>query len=211
MKQLKDAKRLIERVKADPISLNFTQIDRKENLKIKVYTDASFNNQDDKLRSTEGRVILLEGKDSRKSNIFSWKTKKITRICRSVKAAETRSLENGLDEAVHFARMIKEIYEGKVNLKSPGQIEVEAMTDNKGLWENLHNSRQCDEKLLRNSIALMKEMIEKKEVKRVSWVKTDEMLADVLTKIGGNNTDIKEVVTRNIVSRGVEGEKDGRK
>ena len=120
----------------------------------------------------------MEGKDSRKSNIFSWKTKKITRICRSVKAAETRSLENGLDEAVHFARMIKEIYEGKVNLKSPGQIEVEAMTDNKGLWENLHNSRQCDEKLLRNSIALMKEMIEKKEVKRVSWVKTDEMLAD---------------------------------
>ena len=127
------------------------------------------------------------------------------------KAAETQFLENGLDEAGHFARMIKEIYEGKVNLKSPGQIEVEAMTDNKGLWENLHNSRQCDEKLLRNSIALMKEMIEKKEVKRVSWVKTDEMLADVLTKIGGNNTDIKEVVTRNIVSRGVEGEKDGRK
>ena len=40
----------------------------------------------------------------------------------------------------------------------------------------MHNSRQCDKKL--NSIALMKEMIEKKEVKRVSWVKTDEMLAD---------------------------------
>ena len=69
-----------------------------------------------------------------------------------------------MDEAVHFARMVSEIYEGKVDLKNPNQIPVEAKTDNKGLWENLNNSRQCDEKLLRNSISLMKEMLERGEV-----------------------------------------------
>ena len=77
-------------------------------MKIRIFTDASYNNQDEKLRSTEGRVILLENSKSRKSNIFSWKTKKISRVCRSVKGAETRALENGLDEAVNFARIMME-------------------------------------------------------------------------------------------------------
>ena len=47
---------------------------------------------------------------------------------------------------------------------NPQQIEVDAVTDNKSLWESLHNTRQCDEKLLRNSEALIKQMLELKEV-----------------------------------------------
>ena len=40
--------------------------------------------------------------------------------------------------------MVKEIYEGEVDLKNPKQIEVNAVTDNRGLWENLNNTRQCE-------------------------------------------------------------------
>ena len=87
IKDLKDAKRLVERAKSEPISINFTKIGLKGELKIRIFTDASFNNQDRKLRSTEGRVILLENKNSSRSNLFSWKTKNITRICRLVKGA----------------------------------------------------------------------------------------------------------------------------
>ena len=170
-----------------------------ENLEIKVYTDASFNNQDDKVRSTEGRVILLGNKNSRNVNAFSWKTKKISRVCRSVKAAETRALESGLDEAVHFARIVKEVYDGKIDLKHPKQIAVKALTDNKGLWENLHNTRQCEEKLLRNSVALMKEMMENKEVNEEEWVETANMLADVLTKKSGVGKWIKNVISKNVI------------
>ena len=198
IRELKDAKRLVEKAKSEPVPLRFTKLGSIENLRIRLYTDASFNNQSNKLRSTEGRILLLENKlNPGKANAFSWKTKKITRICRSVKGAETRALENGVDEAVHFARMLSEIYNGKVNLKHPTQVEVIALTDNKGLWENLHNSRQCDEKLLRNSIALIKEMIEQSEVKRVDWVETSSQLADILTKKGGNGTWIKQVISRN--------------
>ena len=188
IRELKDAKRLVEKAKLEPITLNFTRLGPHEDLRVKLFCDASFNNQDEKLRSTEGRVLLLENKKSAKSNIFAWKTKKITRICRSVKGAETRALENGLDEAVHFAMMVREIYDGEINLKAPKQIDVEAVTDNKSLWENLNNTRQCDEKLLRNSVALIKEMVQKMEVNKVDWVETSQMLADILTKKGGNGT-----------------------
>ena len=197
IKELKDAKRLVEKAKLEPIVLNFTKLGHKDNLRIKLFTDASFGNQDGKLKSTEGRVLVLENSKSSKCNVFSWKTKKISRICRSVKGAETRALENGLDEAVHFARMLHEIYEGEVNLKQPKQIEVNALTDKKGLWENLNNTRQCDEKLLRNSIALIKQMVENREVKRVDWIETGGMLADALTKLGGNGRWIKDVISRN--------------
>jgi hypothetical protein len=128
---------------------------------------------------------------------FFLEDKKISRICRSVKGAETRALENGLDEAVHFARMVHEIYSGVVDLKKPEQIEVNALTDNKSLWENIHNTRQYDEKILRNSVALIKQMIEVKEVNKIDWVETTGMLADTLTKLGGTGTWLKEVISRN--------------
>ena len=79
IKDLKDAKRLVEKAKFEPLSLNFTKLGPAGSLKIKLYTDASFNNQDNKLRSTEGRVILLESEHSSKVCMFSLKTKKISR------------------------------------------------------------------------------------------------------------------------------------
>ena len=199
IRDLKDAKLLVEKAKSNPVRLNFTKLGNKEDLEVKIYTDASYNNQDNKVRSTEGRILLIGSKRSNKVNAFSWKTKKIARVCRSVKGAETRALESGLDEAVHYARMLKEILDGKVDLKNPKQVEVIAFTDNKGLWENLHNTRQCEEKLLRNSVALMKEMLENSEVKRIEWVETSRMLADVLTKKSGGGSWIKEVISKNII------------
>ena len=84
-------------------------------------------------------------------------------------------------------------------MKHPKQIAVKALTDNKGLWENLHNTRQCEEKLLRNSVALMKEMMENKEVNEVEWVETANMLADVLTKKSGVGKWIKNVISKNVI------------
>ena len=42
-------------------------------------------------------------------------------------------------------------------------------------------------------------MVDKKEVKKIEWVDTTSMLADMLTKRGGNSDWIKNVVSRNIV------------
>ena len=86
-----------------------------------------------------------------------------------------------------------------MDLKHPKQIEVEAVTYNKSLWENLHNTRQCEDKMLRNSIALIKEMVDCTEVKTVEWVDTHDMLADALTKKGGNDSWIKELLKSNII------------
>ena len=98
---------------------------------------------------------------------------------------------------MNTARLIKEIYEGKIDLKNPQQIPVEAMTDSKSLWDSIHNTRQCEEKLLRNTIAAIKELIERKMLKDVHWVPTDKQLADCLTKMGKNANWLLKVASRN--------------
>ena len=167
--------------------IRFTKLGEFSDLRVKVYTDASYNNQDGKTRSTEGRVVLVENPKSGLANIISWKVKKIPRVCRSVKSAETRALEDGLDEAVHTARLMFETYTGVMNLKKPEQIPVIAKTDSKSLWESVHNSRQCEEKILRNTIAGIKELKELKMLDSLDWVSTKDQLADCLTKKGSQN------------------------
>ena len=175
---------LVKRARASDSMLRFTRLGELSDLSVKVYADASFCNSEDKMRSTEGRVILLTNEKSGHVNVCSWKTKKISRVCRSVKAAETRSLEEALDDAINTARMVREIYSGSINLKAPEQLPVKAYTDSKTLWESLHNSRQCEEKILRCSIASMKELSELGMVSEVQWVPTAYQLADCLTKSG---------------------------
>ena len=133
---------------------------------------------------TKEPVTLMENSTTGLANVVSWKVKKIARVCRSVKSAETRALEDGLDDAVHTARLVQETYKAKIDLRRPEQLPVIALTDSKSLWESIHNTRQCEEKLLRNTIAGIKEMISLKMVNSVKWVSTVDQLADCLTKKG---------------------------
>ena len=156
-----------------------------------------FSNQKDKIRSTAGRVILIENNKTGKVSLASWKTKKIGRVCRSVKSAETRALEEAVDDGVNIARLISEIYAGRINLKEPDQIPVIAFTDSKSLWESLHNTRQCEEKLLRNSIAGLKELINLKMMIDVLLVPTSMQLADCMTKHAQNSDWLLKVASTN--------------
>ena len=44
-------------------------------------------------------------------------------------------------------------------------------------------------------------MLEKKEVNKVTWVETNDMLADALTKRVGNSSWINTVLQRNLLRR----------
>ena len=194
---LKALNKTLKKVKSSKNVLRFSKLGDISDISVKVYADASYGNQGDKIRSTAGRVVLLENSKTGVVDVASWKTKKIGRICRSVKSAETRALEEAIDDGVHLARLITEIYTGEVNLRSPNQIPVNGITDSKSLWESLHNSRQCEEKLLRNSIACLKELFELKMVDDVTWVPTSLQLADCMTKSGKNSDWLLKVARLN--------------
>ena len=91
VRTVKEINRVVKKAKSKRVTLRFTRLGDISKLLVKVYADASYANQDEATRSTGGRVVLLENEEEENVNIASWKTKKIGRVCRSVKGAETRS------------------------------------------------------------------------------------------------------------------------
>ena len=76
-----------------------------------------------------GRLIGLENQDGVCAPL-GWKSKTIQQVCKSVKTAETRSLEKGMEDSFYLARIIKEIYSEAV---STNQILVQIYIDSKTL------------------------------------------------------------------------------
>jgi hypothetical protein len=99
----------VKKAKSCKNVLRFSRLGDLSDISVRVYEDASYGNQSDKVRSTAGRVILLENRKSGVVNVASWKTKKIGRVCRSVKSAETRALEEAIGDGVNIARLIAEV------------------------------------------------------------------------------------------------------
>ena len=114
----KAVNRVVKKAKSCNNVLRFSRLGNLSEISVKVYADTSYGNQLDKIRSTAGRVVLIENKKTGNVSVASWKTKKIGRVCRSVRSAETRALEEAIDDAVNIARLVDEIYTGKLTLRS---------------------------------------------------------------------------------------------
>ena len=112
-------------------------------------------------------------------------------MCKSVKTAETRSLERGLEDAIYLARMIQEIYTGNI---TENQIPVEVKIDSKTLHDSLHSTKQVDEKTIRHLVSWIKQQIEDKTVDRIDWVCAEDQLADVFTKKNAKTDSILAVI-----------------
>ena len=176
---LKYANKVLKKAQLEKdVSLKFTNLGKLDKLKIVAYTDSSYRNAENKEKSVGGRLIVLANEKG-ECNPILWKSKTIQQVCKSVKTAETRSLERGLEDAIYLARMIREIYTGEVTEK---QIPVEVKIDSKTLYDSLYSTKQVDEKTIRHLVSWIKQQMEEKTVDRIDWVCAEEQLADVFTK-----------------------------
>ena len=174
------------------VTLRYSKLGKFEHLKIVAYTDSSYRNCENKEKSVGGRFVALANKEGVCSPL-AWKSKTIQQVCKSVKTAETRSLEKGMEDSIYLARIIKEIYSGLV---STNQIPIEINIDSKTLLDSLNSSRQVEEKTVRHLIAWIKQQKdEDKTVEKINWVSSAEQIADVFTKKNAKTEVILTVVT----------------
>ena len=107
-----------------------------------------------------GNIIFIEGKNKKFTSII-WQTKEFDRVTKSHLASETLAL--ALAEATEagylVAKMVQEIFQ-----LSTLQI-IECLTDNASLCETLKTSTTASDKKLRVDIALLREMVDRKEIK----------------------------------------------
>ena len=76
------------------VTLKYSKLGNVEDLQIVTYTDSSYRNSENKEKSVGGRFICLANKTGDCAPI-RWKSKTFQQVCKSLKTAETRSLERG--------------------------------------------------------------------------------------------------------------------
>ena len=83
-----------------------------------------------------------------------------------------------MDDAIYAARQIETLYYGDYKRR----IKVRLFTDSEPTLESIASSRQVERKTLRPTIVDLKERLVDRDIHSYSWLPTQDMLADVLTK-----------------------------
>ena len=99
------------------------------------------------------------------------------------------SLLSGLKEAIYLREVIEEIF----NLKDK-EIPVKAIVDNKSTVEAIHSTAPVEDKKLRRDVARIKQMMNLKEIRSVSWCPGKEQLADCMTKRTASAFNLMQVL-----------------
>ena len=192
LKDIQKANKVLKKAQMEQVRLKYKPLGPWKNLEIVTFTDSSYRNDEDATKSVGGRItFLMAGKQ--RCVPLAWKSKTIQQVCKSVKTAETRSLDFGIEDSLYLAKTVHEIYTGKTG-KQSGQIPVIVKIDSRTLLDSLKSSKQVEEKTVRHIVAWIKQQIEEKRVKSVDWVCSEEQLADVFTKTGVKTQPILKVM-----------------
>ena len=176
-------------------------VGKREDLVVRSVSDAAFYME---TPSILGEIVMLANKKNDVVSPLFWKSKQITRVCKSSKDAETRAGGKCVEDSVYMAQRIEEVLFGDIEKR----IKVEIHTDSEPLIESIRSTKRVENKALCKEIGAMKEALLLEEVCSFSYIQTKKNPADKLTKatletpifynifLNGNfnNSDSKKVV-----------------
>lgn len=153
------------------------------------YADASFGNVEDGHTQIGYIIALTDGK--RRCPIW-WKSRKSRRVAKSTIEAEALSTGEAIEGLIYLRFLWEEVVGGK-------KLEAIVKTDSRTLMTAIKSSTGVSSKRLKIDIAAIREAIEYGEVKEVKWIKGKCQIADVLTKSGVSEENIRNYVEGNKV------------
>ena len=177
--------KVVGRLRNNPYPVHYPAIANLDSCRIEVYSDASFANLSNG-GSQGGILIFLSNDNGLRCPIF-WESRKIRRVVKSTLAAETLALIDAAEAGVYIKEVVKEL----INVPMP----IICLTDNKSLVDVIDSKKNVDDKRLRIDIAVLKDMLERKEISTIQWVSTTMQLANSLTKLGAPAGQLRAAVS----------------
>ena len=184
IEDIKSINKTIKLVKSNQSFITIPKLNT-NNLTIKVFSDASFNNLENGY--SQGGYIAFLTDDSGKSSPISWSSNRIKRVVRSTLAAETLASADGADAALFLARMIQQFLSS--------EVKVECYTDSRSLFESAGSTKIVSDRRLRVEISTIREMIQKEEI-NLQWIDGKYQLSNVLTKKGASPFSLIETLKK---------------
>ena len=179
VEDLLSTNKVVRSVRDLQYSLFYPQLSNIQELSIECYCDASFANLDG--GGSQGGYVLFLADQQGKRSLISWKSRRVRRVVKSTIAAETLALLDGAESAVLLSHIVAELLGLEENRPT-----VKCFVDNRSLVEALYSTKLVEDKLMRINMAVLRDMIQRGDLLRVSWVQSASQLADALTKRGAN-------------------------
>ena len=176
---IKQLNRIIKKAKKEKSQIVIPDLGNLENIKLVGYSDASFANLGD--GGSQGGYIIFVVGDNKKYMPIAWQSRRIRRVVKSTLAAETLAMVDLAEACVFYRKLLLEL----VNLQDVKEnIPIICKTDNSSLFDAAHSTTQIQDKRLRIEMSILREMLNKSELKSMKWIPTDIQIADSLTKKG---------------------------
>ena len=180
-KEVKQLNAMVKRAKEGNYSLKYTRIPNR-NWCSSVFVDASLKGLPDKIESAYGWIILLGGRyRPGMHNVtmpIDWASGKLNRIVTSTYEAESIALTVATEEAIQLKKEL-------INLIgcSPDLISIEVFCDCHDVIASVFSTKDiCKSVRVRSDIGRMKQIIDKEEILSLTWVPSEQQLADGMTK-----------------------------
>ncbi|XP_018008572.1 uncharacterized protein LOC108666247 [Hyalella azteca] len=171
------ANKVVKKVQSRSVVVQYPKLRDQNQLTIECYSDASFGNLKDG-GSQGGHVIFIVDSDGKRCPV-TWQYKRLRRVVKSTLAAETLALLDSAEAGVYIATLLAEC----LNL-SVGDFVVKCFVDNRSLVDAVHSTKAIEDKHLRINMAVLRDMLSKRDIQSITWVRSSLQLANVLTKIG---------------------------
>ena len=95
-------------------------------------------------------------------------------------AAETLIQVEATEACFWLANLLSEMLYCKPN--NDKNIKIKCYADNHQLYDSVYSTEPTQDKYLRREIALLREIINKKEIIKINWIENKYQIADCLTK-----------------------------
>ena len=150
--------------------------------------DASLCNINDGTGITGGHIVWLVDCHG-KCCPLSWHANKIKQVVRSTMAAETLSLQEGLESSFYCRKMLENI------IGIPHKtISIIVYVDNQSVIEAVHSTKLVFDKRLRVDIAAVSESLTRTEGSEIKWCPSNIHLADCMTKRGAAGYNLLNIL-----------------
>ena len=187
IRDLLEVNKVVRRVKTVEMKLKFQKLEGEKVLL--VFADASLGNLD--CGGSQGGYFICLADGNGCISPLCWNSKRIRRVVRSTLAAETNAMAEGMDMAIFLSSLYSEVVHGVVDSRT---LPVVMKTDCKSLHDALLSTKDVQEKRLRVELNAIKEQIRERQNWRVDWLRTDDQLADCLTKKGASCNKLMAVL-----------------
>ena len=98
-----------------------------------------------------------------------------------------------MEDAVYASRQLEMLLFGEYKKR----IKVRLFTDSESTLESIASSKQIERKTLRQTIVDLKERLVDGDIQSYSWLSTQDMIADLMTKEIKIPFNLEEVIMRN--------------